>query len=452
MLAAAACSAEGTQAERFRAGAAGVGDPYYPQAGNGGYEVGDYALDLDYNPDTDKLRATATISATATKPLSSFHLDLRGLRVHRVTVNGAPADVRRQGQEMIVTPASGLPEGEPFEVAVRYSGQPGAAQQSSLGHIGWIQTPDGALVANEPNGAPTWFPANDHPSDKATYTITTTVPEGVTVASGGRLLSRETSGGRTTYRWRARKPVATYLATATLGRFTLERRSTPDGVRMISAVAPSTRDGAKRVLSTTARATDYFAERFGSYPFGTTGAIVDDAASSFALETQTRPLYPGPVSDTTVAHEIAHQWFGNSVTPASWRHIWLNEGFATYSAWMWGADHGGSTPAERFQRLYAEPADSSLWTVPPGNPGKDRMFVRSVYQRGAMTLHALRVRVGDQTFFEILRSWASEHAYGNATTGDFVALAERVSGADLQGLFRTWLYGKGKPEPPGQGG
>lgn len=433
----------------FRAGSGGAGDPYYPRAGNGGYEVRSYTLDLSYDPPTDRLRGVATIAATATRPLSSFHLDLRGLRVHGVTVNGTEAGFDRDGQELILTPASGLPGGSRFRVTVRYSGRPdGVDAPGPLGRHGWLPTSDGAFVAGQPNGAPTWFPANDHPSDKATYSFRVTVPEGLVAAANGRLTARRTEGDRTTFRWETREPMATYLATVTIGRFDLERESTPEGVPMISAVADPS-PATNRMLATTADSTDRFAELFGAYPFPATGAIIDDADVGYALETQARPLYPSTVSDLVVAHEVAHQWFGNSVTPASWQDIWLNEGFATYASWLWSAGHDGPSPAARFQRLAGEPADSDLWRPPPGDPGRQQMFSRGVYERGAMTLHVLRERVGDEAFFEIMRTWADDNAGGTVTTREFVALAEEVAGTELGQLFQDWLYREGKPERRG---
>lgn len=436
---------------QFRPGAAGVGDLYFPRAGNGGYDVRNYALDLTYTPRTDRLQGRAEISATATQPLSAFHLDLRGMRVERVTVNGSTAGFRREGPELIVSPESGLRAGSRFRVAVHYSGTPGPVRQTGpLGRHGWLPTEDGAFVAGQPVGASTWFPANDHPSDKATYTVDVTVPGELVVASNGKMVSRNTADGDTTYRWRSRRPMATYLATVTLGDFSIDRRTTAGGVPMISMIAPAqTGASADRMLTTTAETTDYFTELFGPYPFATTGAIVDTADVGFALETQTRPLYAATVDDLVVAHEIAHQWFGNSVTPANWREIWLNEGFATYASWVWSAENGGPSPGERFRSLYEEPAESSLWSPPPGDPGAEQMFSRAVYERGAMTLHALRQRVGDEAFFEILRTWADERAHGTGTTEQFISLAERVGGTQLDRLFDAWLYEEGKPDLPG---
>jgi aminopeptidase N len=185
---------------------------------------------------------------------------------------------------------------------------------------------------------------------------------------------------------------------------------------------------------------------FGPYPFTSAGAIVDDdTQAGYALETQTRPIYSGPPDESTVAHEIAHQWFGNSVSPARWQEIWLNEGFATYAEWLWSAHIGGTDPAQRFAERYAQPPTAGFWNPPPGDPGAEHLFTGSVYVRGAMTLQALRERIGDRRFFALLRAWYRVYRDGAARTSDFFALAERVSGRELSRLFHAWLYVPGKP-------
>jgi aminopeptidase N len=197
---------------------------------------------------------------------------------------------------------------------------------------------------------------------------------------------------------------------------------------------------------------DFLSSMFGPYPFGAAGGIVDNADLGFALENQTRPIYskvfwtaPG-FGDGVVVHELAHQWYGDSLAVAAWQHIWLNEGFATYAEWMWGERGGsGQTVQHQFDSRYAQRESPDLWNVPPADPGRNGLFGRSVYDRGAMTLHALRKKVGDQRFFAILRAWTTEHRHANATTPQFIALAQRVSGMDLRKLFQVWLYDRGRP-------
>ena len=428
-------------------GAPGVGDPFFPKAGNGGYDVGHYALDLSYHPDHGRLEATAAISATATEELSAFDLDYRGPKVRSVSVDGQPATFARDGQELIVTPAVAIAQGAPFAVEVAYRGTPGPITDPDGSKEGWVRTDDGAFVVGEPQGAPTWFPCNDHPTDKATFHFRVTVPKGVEAIANGALVRRKRERDQVTWTFAADQPMATYLATATIGNFKI-KESSFDGIDSLVAVDPREAKASRGPLSRIPRITRLFSRLFGPYPFGQTGAIVDRAPQvGYALETQTRPIYSQAPSEITVAHEIAHQWFGDSVSLARWQDIWLNEGFATWAEWRWAEEAGGPTTARVFERLQDTPADrNDLWNPPPGDPGRpDFLFVDSIYVRGGMAVEALRQQIGDAAFYATLRAWTTDHAYGNATIGDFIALAEAQSGQDLDGLFDKYLYQRGKP-------
>jgi aminopeptidase N len=429
-------------------GASSVGDPVVPGDGNGGYDVQHYDLDLRVTPQArPALAGTATITANATQALSRFDLDLTGLDVTKVTVDGAPALATRAPGKLVVTPPKPIGTGR-FTVAVTYSGTPAAVNDHLLGRYGWIRTGDGTFVGAEPDAAHTWFPGNDHPQDKATFGFRVTVPKGLTAVANGRLTGTAAAGNTTTYTWQARDPMATYLATVDVGRFAVRSGRTPGGIPIYVAADPSVaRSGLDSFYDTTAKVTDAWAKLFGPYPFDSTGGIIDDAPVQFALETQTRPEYVASMAaiPTVVAHELSHQWFGDSVSVHRWSDIWLNEGFATYAEWLWGERTGGDTPRREFDSRYAQKQSADLWNVAPAAPGRAGLFGRSVYERGAMTLQALRDKVGDQRFFAILRAWAAEHRYGNATTPQFVALAQRVSGMDLRHLFQVWLYDRGRP-------
>lgn len=649
----------------FSPGDNDANDAYVGTLGNGGYDVRHYDLDVRYQPSSDRLWGTTTIRAVATQNLSRFNLDLQGLTVRSVVVNGIPVSWSRNAGELRITPKHGIRDGSAFTAVIVYDGIPQTLPDGS----GFVHTDDGALVIGEPQVAATWFPVNDHPSDKASYHVDVTVPQGLTAVSNGVLQKQSTKAGWTTWTWDAPEPMASYLATATIGKFDLKSYQ-HKGIRMWEAVdpalyepiaAPRTGQGVaasqqadssyKRLTRTVAvpagggalsfwvtrdtepgwdfffvearpaggsawttlpdrnghtstdtgdscpswfrlhpflkhyqtsvgseparggadcrpsgttgrwnaasgasngyehwsldlsayagrsvelsfsyasdgfgqgagvviddvrtptgagstsfeadghpldgwRASgppagspanendwvagganllrnpvgvgidasfarngetiDFLASQFGPYPFSASGGIVDnDPSLGFALENQTRPIYSkdffgSPEGNSSViAHELAHQWFGDSLAVEKWRHIWLNEGFATYAEWLWSQHEGGATPAQIFDQLYrAYPADSSFWTVVIGNPGADRMFDGAVYTRGAMTLQALREAVGDRHFFTILRSWARSHRDGNTTTAEFVRLSERVAGQQLDGLFRTWLFTPRKP-------
>ncbi|MQY03941.1 hypothetical protein ACRB68_19870 [Actinomadura sp. RB68] len=427
-------------------GKAGIGDPYFTSAGNGGYDVTHYDVALKYLGASGAVEAAVTITARATEDLSRFDLDYRGPKITSTTVNGRPAAARRDGAELVLTPAATLPAGSVFTTAVRYAGRPGPIRSSAYGDYGWVPTGDGALVVSEPDGAPTWLPVNDHPSDKATYTFHLRVPKGLQALASGRPVQTVRRGAFTDYEWAETAPMASYLAMIAIGRFAV-RQTKAGPTPVITAVDPRFAKHGARLQRDTVAALKWERGLFGRYPFATAGGIVDDPRLDYALETQERPVYAGfAPDDSFVVHELAHQWFGNSVSLDRWQDIWLNEGIATYTEWLWQEHNGTDTAKAVFQRYYRQPAKSPIFNPPAGRPGRTDLFGYSVYVRGAMALQALRDRIGDKRFFAVLRTWAAEHAYGNAGTADFVALAEKVSGKRLGTLFDQWLYQKGKPK------
>ncbi len=446
-----ATSTQGTAARTGSPGAPGAGDPYFPRQGNGGYDVSSYRLKVSYVPAALHLAGSAHITARATQSLSRFDLDLRrNLVVSSVRVDGRPAHAAQpaaQVQELVITPGRVLRRGERFTVDVSYGGKVAPVTDPDGSLDGWIPTDDGVFVASEPQGSPTWFPVNDTPTDKATYAVSVTVPAGITAVSNGALTGVRRHANHTTWSWQLSRPVSSYLVTATLGKFDLSRGRTPAGVPWLIAVDPTQKAKADPVLAKLPSMVDYFSRVYGRYPFGHAGAIVDNAPKvGYALETATRPVFDRAPDELTLAHELAHQWYGDDVTLARWRDIWLNEGFAEFSSWLWDEHTGGTTGAEYLKKLLALPAGNSVWNPPPGNPGAaDQIFSNSVYERGAGTLQALREKVGDRTFFRIMRGWLVAHRYGNARVPQFVAYAERVAHRDLTAFFHNWLYRKGKP-------
>jgi len=429
----------------FTPGSPGLGDPFFPLAGNGGYNVSHYGLNLSYEPSTNQLTGTATITATATQDLSRFDLDLRGFSISRLDVDGREATFTRDGQELIVTPRTGIRSDSELTVVVDYAGTPTVVTDPDFSIEGWVPTDDGAFVVGEPQGSPAWYPVNDNPRDKATYDFSVSVPAGLTVMANGVLVSHATQGGRTTWVWHEADPMAPYLSTATLGRFDLTT-STAGGVPSYVAIDPQLSTG--NVLRKLPEIVDFYSSIYGPYPFTAAGAIVDSAkVVGYSLETQTKPVFDRVPDETTLAHEQSHMWFGDSVTLTEWPDIWLHEGFATWSEWIWSEHEGNASAHQLFEHYYNTPAhDVRFWTPPPGNPGAPFfMFNGTIYVRGAMTLQALREKVGERTFFQIMRTWAAQNRHGNVTTARFIALSEQLSGMNLDHFFDVWLY---QPEKP----
>jgi aminopeptidase N len=455
-MAAALAFAPSAGAADWTAGAPGAGDPFFPLQGNGGYDVRHYSLDLDYDSATQQLDGSAAITLVPTQDLGRFNLDLRDwFEVTSVKVGKHKAGyAQERGQELVITPRPKLHEGRAYTVHVDYDGVPQTVVDPDESFEGWVKNSDGAFVVNEPQGAPGWFPANDDPNDKATYDFAITVPQGKVAIGNGILLSSVTSGGKTTWRWSEDSPMASYLTTATNGDFDFSIQTGPNGLPIYNAIDSDGFDADEKALAATRFATQpeiisFFSDLYGPYPFSSAGAVIDDGGVGYALESQTKPMYDGVPSEGTLVHELAHQWFGDSVTLSVWRDIWLNEGFAQFSEWIFTEKvRGTATAQQEFDAVYARPATSSAWRIPPALiPGPENLFIPSFpsYDRGAMTLQALRVKIGDEPFFRFMRTWYAENRDSNATTEDLIALAERISGQQLDAFFDVWLYQPSKP-------
>jgi aminopeptidase N len=533
-------------------GPRGLGDSYFPDLGNAGYDVLSYHITLDVDMDTNEVSGGTQISAVASQDLTSFNLEFLGLQIDSLRVDGQEAFHQREEAELIIFPATPLIAGDTFLVEVNYQGTPGAGVDlSSLPEysIGWGWYGDGVYVAGEPTGSSAWYPVNEHPLDKATYSYAITVDEPYVVGANGTLVEREElSGGKVTYHWQMSDPIASYLATVAIGEFDIETDDGPDGLPIRNYFASNLPDETRRDFANTPQMIEYFSEIFGPYPFEAYGVVVHDLDLGFALETATLSVFGrGFTNEEVVSHELAHQWFGDSVGLKDWRDIWLNEGFATYASLLWAEHAYGretmdlqirglyegmaagepifdisreeladglygllpeqSYPAEdvtaALQNLLLGPftdeevaaaveeigrnnldsedirdvilaldfdeitlfsgelsdffitlgnaelaGDFAVSYPPPGDPGGDDLFSSSVYERGALTLHALRLEIGDQAFFDTLRTYTSRFEHGNANTADFIAVAEEVSDQDLSALFEAWLYAKDMPDIP----
>ncbi len=428
------------------AAGAGGGEPFFPRSGNRGYDVSTYDVHLNYRPESGMLRAEAAIAATATQGLSRFSLDLDGLRVSGVTVDGAAAKFSRGNRKLIVTPARRIAPAAPFEVVVAYSGKPRPVVDPDGTSEGWNRTEDGAFAVGEPVGTAGWLPCNNTLTDKAGFSIELTVPAALSAVSNGRLLRVQRGPKLASFEWSEPRPMAPYLALVDIGRGKLVHTRAA-GLPAWTLVDPHYAEH-QRALRAVPEAIRFFSRVYGPYPFESAGSVIDYAPSlGYALETQTRPIYAFAPDVTTVTHETAHQWFGDSVSIETWPEIWLNEGLATWSQWYYQEHHGGPPVARTFKRLYATPAsDKSFWNPPSAHPGTPQhLFGSSVYARGGLAVQALRTEIGSMALLETLRRWATAHRYGNATIPEFEALAEEVSGRRLARFFERWLDEPGKP-------
>jgi len=440
--------AQARDADGPTAGSAGIGDPYFPLDGNGGIDVLHYDVRDRYEFGSGTLSGRTTVTVRATEALSRFNLDLL-LKVTRVRVDGTRASFDKGPQhELRITPATPVAAGQVVTVEVRYAGRP--ANLEYRGERNWLSDGREVVTINQPHMAPWWFPANDHPRDKATMDVRITVPKERKVVSNGAMVGRIVKGGLATTHWRSTEPMVPYLAFFAAGDFDV-RKGALDGRPYVVAVSKQlplrTRRAAMKAMLESAPITAWLETQLGPYPFSSTGGLVTSLNPGFALETQTRPVYPaiGPESRQLLVHELAHQWFGDSVAVDRWRDIWLNEGFATFMEERWVESNGGRTAdqwlSETYENLKEQP---EFWSVPIADPGAGRIFHQAVYIRGGMALQALRNKVGDEVFWQVLRTWVATRAGGNGTVEDFRALAGALSGQDLGVFFDAWL-GAGRP-------
>jgi aminopeptidase N len=430
-------------------GSAGIGDPYFPLMGNGGYDVHHYDLDIAVDMELQQITAVAVIDARSTEELDRFNLDFTGLTVQSVKVNGVDSAYKASSGELTVTPAEPIAGGTDFTVRIAYGGRP--LDDPTMEYLdGWSFHPGGVVVAGEPTGAENWFPVNNHPSDKATYSITITVAEPYIVASNGVLEGvTENGDGTRSYTWVMDDPMASYLATVAIGTFDVIEGVSASGIPIRSYVDPDLRSDVESEIGKIPEIIDYYETVFGPYPFDACGVVVHELPLWFALENQTLVVLGSYFDNITVVHELAHQWFGDSISLEAWQDIWLNEGFASYAEALWREHTGGRKAADAdIRRRYEILAglEGSLITI--GDPGPEDLFNKQVYDRGALTLHALRLRVGDDAFFRILRTYVDRYGGGNARTEDFITLAEEISSVDLEEFFRQWLYETTLPDIP----
>ncbi|MFE3799706.1 M1 family metallopeptidase [Nocardia tengchongensis] len=424
------------------AGAPGAGDPYYPMDGNGGYDVGHYDVTLSYDPPSHQLTGSTRIDAIATQALRVFDLDYSGPAVSKVTVNNLPAWFDRSGEhELVVTPLIPLLPGLPFTVQVEYAGEVTGTEGE-----GWVFSPSGgAFVAGEPHSASSWYPLNDTPLDKATFTLHATVPQEWEVMSIGDKVSDTVQGANRTVSWEMRQPVVGYLTTIAVDRFEFLEQRRANGTPLLSAFAPNAAKG-RDLEARLPEILDFQEQLYGPYPFDTAGGLYVDTGLQFSLETQSRPIYAPWTDLGTVVHEITHQWWGDSMSVKQWSDVCLNECFASYTAdYLWPERKDGKDVDADYRDTVAKYRDNpKFWEIALQNPGEGSEFT-AVYYRGPLFLHALRRTMGDAAFFPAVRDFVMAHQYGNASMPEFRTFLRSRSPVDLTGFLAAWLERTDRP-------
>ncbi|PZG96823.1 zinc metalloprotease [Streptomyces sp. NTH33] len=441
----------------------GVGDRLFPYLGNPGYDVSSYDLSFTYPGDNSKpLRAVTTIDAWTTEKLDRVNLDFAHGRVDSVEVDGRPAAFTTAGEDLVITPKNPLPRSSWTRITVRHTSDPVSVKGRDGG---WVRTADGLAMANQADAAHLVFPCNDHPSDKAMFTIHVTAPEGYTAVANGLPAGVARTGGTTTWTYRTQHPMATELTQVSIGRSTVLHRTGPQGLPVRDVVPTKDRQALEPWLARTPGQIAWMESKVGPYPFETYGVLVASAATGFELETQTLSLfekklftdtaYPKWYVESVMVHELSHQWFGDSVSPRVWSDLWLNEGHATWYEALY-AEEKANRPLEA--RMKAAYSASDRWREAGGPPAMPKppkpgqkigIFRANVYDGAALVLYALRQEIGKPAFERLERDWVRAHRDTDATTADFQRLASDVAGRDLSGFFKAWLYGEKTPPMPG---
>jgi aminopeptidase len=421
-----------------------------PGHGDASYAVESYDLQLDYRVGSNHLDARAELRLVPRDDVTEVALDLTGLGVTRVLVDGRrAARFGTRGGKLRIQLAEPAASGAPLTVTVRYGGQP-RPLRSTWGELGWEELTDGVIVAGQPCGAPSWFPCNDRPDDKSTYRIAITTDAPYVAVANGVLVDRRTGASRVTWVYEQSQPMAAYLATVQIGRYEPRELAAAPVPQHLFA-PPSLRSRAGADFDHQSRMMAVFEEAFGAYPFDGYAVVVTEDELEIPLEAQGLSIFGSNHVDgdhgleRLVAHELAHQWFGNSLTVARWSDIWLHEGFACYAEWLWSERSGGASADEHARRHHARLAGlpQDLVLV---DPGPEAMFDDRLYKRGALAVHALRLALGDALFFPLLRDWVADHRHGTVTTGAF---EEHANGyGPVSGLLRPWLREAALPSLP----
>ncbi|NUL46393.1 M1 family metallopeptidase [Cellulosimicrobium funkei] len=450
-------------------------DPYIPGSGTPDFTVGHYELQLEVKLAANRIAGRARLEGTVLRSAKRIELDLHELSISKVTATSQGRTVKvaktalRKGR-LIVDLAAPLDAGAPLALEITYAGVP-QMMTGPWGEIGWEELTDGVLVAGQPNGAATWFPCVDHPSVKSTYHFTVATDAGYLPICNGLPTGHRRRSSREEWTWELRDPAPSYLVTLQIGRYQLvavpehptgRHRAPddePDSAPIFLAVSPALQTRALDVLGRQTEMMACFSWHYGPYPFDRYTAVVTDDDLEIPLEAASLSIFGANhltgswAAERLVAHEMAHQWFGNSLTLRQWKDIWLHEGFACYSEWLWGAESGHGTLASLARTAWQGLALKAQDLV-VADPGPDLMFDDRIYKRGALTLFALNRALGDEVFTDLIRSWVSEHRHSSVDTGMFLDHADRHAEAaglpagHARAVLSPWLCEPALPAFP----
>ena len=430
-----------------------VEDSVYPRVGDPGVDALHYRLTLDWDPSTTTLDALERLRFRATSDADDFRLDLAApLRPTSVRVDGEDASYDHPGKDLVVEhPVRANRE---YTLTLRYRGipepVPAPVQRHDFSETGWTVTADGGVwTMQEPYGAYSWYAVNDQPSDKALYDVTVAAPSPMVGVANGVLVSRREQGDETVTRWRLDEPASSYLVTVAIGDLTMSEDRSSSGVP-ITYWTPSDRPDLLRRLRATPAGMDWLEDRLGPYPFDTLGFLVVDAESG--METQTMITLGDTryaTSPEVLVHEMAHHWYGDEVTPADWRDVWMNEGMATYLQGVWQSEQEGTPLSQRVDLWATFDGRLRAQAGPPASYHSDSFAAGNVYLIPAVMWDELREKLGDDTFWRLVREWPTVHEGGNAGYDDITSWWSEQSGEDLDDFFREWLLSPDTPERDG---
>jgi aminopeptidase N len=425
-------------------------DSVYPSVGDPGVDALHYALDLSWDDRTERLTASETVLFRATRAADHVQLDLaHQLLVQHVWLDGAAVPFQHAAKDLVV--AAPVKADSRHVLQISYDGVPepvtAPTDRADFSTTGWTVAQDGTVwTMQEPYGAYSWYAVNDQPSDKAFYDVTIHAPHGQVGVSNGELLSRRTVDGRTVTRWHLPEPAASYLVTIAIGRFTETRDTGPHGLP-ISYWTPSDRPAILRQVRYAPKAVAYLEGLVGRYPFPSLGVLV--VPSNSAMETQSMVTL-GSNGDTlsrdVVVHEIAHQWYGDTVTCADWSDLWMNEGMATYLAEVnWTADHSGKSRDDILRRFAAFAGPLRAQYGPPADYRPGTFGEGNAYYIPALMWDTIRQRLGDEEFWSLAVRWLRTHRFTSQDRDTLATWWSKASGQDLTPVFHAWLEGPREP-------